>query len=30
MDGDRHGPAVGMTHDMVAAADPGDLKAGPL
>jgi len=30
MDRGRDRAAIGMTHDMVAAADPGDLKTGSL
>jgi hypothetical protein len=30
MNRDRHGAAIGMPHDMMAAADPDDLEAGSL
>jgi hypothetical protein len=30
MNRDRHGAAIGMTHDMEAAADPDDLETGSL
>jgi hypothetical protein len=30
MDRDGHSATVGMAHNVVAAADPGDLEAGSL